>query len=211
MTSNRLLIELLKFAGTYIIGVLFFIIVFAIFQTDGGQLSDVKVRLAGTIPFAIAVLFYVFSSYNRIIRAREKVLSGMSDIGISEKRASKLYLQATDAIQKFLSHESDTQKEVSRIRSEKSNTNASNDISIKSSMELKAVIEAYPDLKAHQPVQKLLEEIVKSENFVSETKIKYNECVTNFNLLICSFPTNLGNVFLRLKKTDYYSEKESLD
>jgi LemA protein len=54
-----------------------------------------------------------------------------------------------------------------------------------------ALAESYPDLKANQTVQQLMEELSGTENKISFARQYYNDTATNLNTAVQSFPGNL--------------------
>jgi LemA protein len=51
-----------------------------------------------------------------------------------------------------------------------------------------AVVEAYPDLKANQTMQALMEELTSTENKISFARQAYNDSVMTYNTTRESFP-----------------------
>ena len=54
-----------------------------------------------------------------------------------------------------------------------------------------ALAEAYPDLKANQSVQQLMEELSSTENKICFARQYYNDTATSLNTAVQSFPGNL--------------------
>jgi LemA protein len=54
-----------------------------------------------------------------------------------------------------------------------------------------ALAEAYPDLKANQSVQQLMEELSSTENKIGFARQYYNDTATALNTAVQSFPGNL--------------------
>jgi LemA protein len=62
-----------------------------------------------------------------------------------------------------------------------------------------ALSESYPDLKANQTMEKLMEELTSTENRVSFARQSYNDSVMTYNTAIESFPDNLVAGFFRFQ------------
>ena len=59
-----------------------------------------------------------------------------------------------------------------------------------------AVAEAYPDLKANQTMNTLMEELTSTENKISFARQAYNDAVMSYNTRREVFPTNfIANTF----------------
>jgi LemA protein len=54
-----------------------------------------------------------------------------------------------------------------------------------------ALAESYPDLKANQTVQQLMEELSGTENKIGFARQYYNDTATSLNTAVQSFPGNL--------------------
>ena len=53
------------------------------------------------------------------------------------------------------------------------------------------VVEAYPELKANEPVHALTEELTSTENRISFARQRYNDLATKFNISRERFPAVL--------------------
>jgi LemA protein len=54
-----------------------------------------------------------------------------------------------------------------------------------------ALAESYPDLKANQSVQQLMEELATTENKIGFARQYYNDTATSLNTAVQSFPGNM--------------------
>ena len=56
---------------------------------------------------------------------------------------------------------------------------------------VRAVAEQYPDLKANETMNRLMEELTSTENKISFARQAYNDAVTNYNTARETFPSNM--------------------
>jgi len=75
---------------------------------------------------------------------------------------------------------------------------------------LMVVVERYPDLKANQSFQKLMDELSGTENRIAVERKRYNEAVGIYNILVSRFPGNIvASLFSFEKKQEaYFKAKE---
>jgi LemA protein len=64
-----------------------------------------------------------------------------------------------------------------------------------------AVAENYPDLKANETIQQLMEELSSTENRVSFARQAFNDTVMAYNIFREQFPNNIISGFFAFKPT----------
>jgi LemA protein len=74
----------------------------------------------------------------------------------------------------------------------------------KALVNLMAVAENYPDLKANDGFQNLQKELASVEDEIQLSRRYYNGTARNLNILIESFPSNLVAGFFQYDKKDYF-------
>jgi len=76
---------------------------------------------------------------------------------------------------------------------------------------LMALAEAYPDLKATQPVQDLIDKLAVTEDRIADSKKEYNAACEQFNQYRTTFPGNVFAFAYRYKFIDYIGLDENAD
>jgi len=71
------------------------------------------------------------------------------------------------------------------------------------------VVENYPQLKSNEAFMGLMDEIAGTENRLSTARMRYNDAVRDFNVMVKVFPTNLYAGMLGFKEAAYYQIQES--
>lgn len=209
MKTKNLTFEIIKIIISFFAGWIAFIVIFSVFTPELEELSDFHTKLSGLLSIVVAIVFSIITNYNKVFRLREIVKARLSSIEVEQKKGKKLINQAIDVMNRYMQHEKDTHQNVAKYRSSAFGVNTSNNFeAIKRSNDFQGLIEHYPDLKANTGVQQLLNEIINSENAVSEAKKLYNNVVTEYNSVIHSFPLNITRSFMKLSDMDYYSEPE---
>ena len=74
---------------------------------------------------------------------------------------------------------------------------------------LLVVVENYPQLKSQEAFQQLMDELAGTENRLATERMRYNQEVQGFNVLVQRFPTNLYAAMFHFEKAPYYEVPES--
>lgn len=157
-----------------------------------------------------SIALYAILIYNRLIRDKNTVLAGWSDIDVQLKRRHDLLPKLIDAVKQYASYESKTLEAVTLLRQK---SNQTTDIRDKAHIEselhvsihrLIAVAEDYPDLKANESFQHLLKNITEIEEHIQYARRFYNGAVKNLNIRIDSFPDMLIARPLKFKPAEFF-------
>ena len=143
------------------------------------------------------VLVFIWSTYNQLVTARQKVKNAWSQIDVQLQRRFDLIPNFVETVKGYMAHEKDTLAKVTELRTswanagtidEKAELNNQLSGALKTIM---AVSENYPDLKANQNFLELQEELRNTENKISFSRQFYNDSVTMYNTKLEVFPSNL--------------------
>ena len=135
--------------------------------------------------------------YNRLIRSRNRVSTGWSDIDVQLQRRHDLIPQLVKAVDAYAKYERATIEAVTALRAEAIQVV---DIEARGKVEeqlstgvsrLLALAESYPDLKANENFMKLQAELVETENYLQFARRYYNGSVRDYNTLTQTVPSNL--------------------
>jgi len=153
------------------------------------------------IVIAVLVLI-VIKLYNYLVKLRQKVRNGWSQIDVQLQRRFDLIPNLVDTVKGYMAHESSVLEKVTELRSSwanatsiKEKSNLDNELSgaLKTIM---AVSENYPDLKANQNFSQLQEELQNTENKIAFSRQFYNDVATKYNTKIEVVPSNIiANMF----------------
>lgn len=154
------------------------------------------------------VVFWAVGAYNRLIRLRNEITNAFAQIDVQLKRRHDLIPNLVEVARKFLEHERDTLERVTAARAQviaaanlvKSRPNQAGPIQSLSMAEgvlanamaqFKAVVEAYPELKADQTMRDLSEELTHTENKVAFSRQLFNDVTLDYNNAAHQFPANI--------------------
>lgn len=146
---------------------------------------------AALIGIAILVAFIVMiggifvSTNNRAISLEEQVLSAESNIQVQEKRRTDLIYNLADCVKQYDSHEAETLIGVVEAREDGGDADVEN-----ISIQIKALAEAYPELKSNENYKELMNELAITENKIAEYRNAYNNEVRSYNKYVKKLPNN---------------------
>lgn len=176
------------------------------------------------------LVFWAVGAYNRLVRLRNDIANAFAQIDVQLKRRHDLIPNLVEVARKYLAHERETLERVTAARAQviaaadmvKSRPNQSGPIKslgmaegvLASAMgSFRAVIEAYPELKADQTLRELSEELTHTENKVAFSRQLFNDATLDYNNAAHQFPTNIvAGVFgfrtaAMLQSTTHESER----
>ena len=144
-----------------------------------------------------AVVLFVVSIYNSLIKLRNQVKNAWSQIDVQLKRRHDLIPNLIETVKGYMDHERDTLENITKARSQAVQAEGVGD-KAKAEGELtqalgkfNLVVENYPDLKANQNFLALQEELTSTENKISFSRQSYNDQVLFYNNKIQMFPSNI--------------------
>lgn len=157
------------------------------------------------IVFAIILLIggLFISSNNKAIFLEEQINAAQADINVAEKRRYDLVFNLVDAVQSYQDYEGETMESIVSARNSMEHGDVEG-----AQIEITAVAEAYPELKANENYKQLMNELALTENQIAQYRNNYNEQVRSYNKMARSFPNNiilniLGYEAIDTTYTDY--------
>ena len=163
----------------------------------------------------IALLaFYVISTYNGLIQARNKVKDQFSQIDVQLKRRFDLIPNLVETVKGYAKHESETLEKVIQARNNYANAKteaekveASNEMS-RGVMNIMALAESYPELKANTNFMDLQNQLKEVEDKIGYARQFYNDTVLMYNNKVEMFPGNLIASMFNFKKEVFFEANE---
>jgi LemA protein len=144
----------------------------------------------------VAVLAFVLA-YNRLVRERQRVENGWSQIDVQLRRRYDLIPNLVETVKGYAGHEREVFEDVTQARSAAmgaqgvgAQAQAENQVTAGLN-KLIAVAENYPDLKASENFLALQEELTGTESKIAYARQFYNDQVMRLNTAIQSFPSSV--------------------
>lgn len=158
---------------------------------------------------AIAIFFfYGISIYNRLVKLKTMVEEAWSSIDVMLKKRHDLIPNLVETVKGYATHERATLDSITRARAAAMGANTIQEKEVaeknlsQAMMNLNAVAEQYPDLKANTNFLQLQGELSALEGDIEKSRRYYNGTVRENNILVDTFPSNiLANIFKFTKST----------
>jgi LemA protein len=155
-----------------------------------------------------AIVIYLVVIYNKLVSLRNQFKNGFAQIDVQLQRRHDLIPNLVEAAKAYLQHEKSTLTQVMEARNNavSAQEDAAKDpgdgnkikklgsaenMLTKALANFYAVSENYPELKANETIQQLMEELSSTENRVSFARQAYNDGVMHYNIFREKFPNNL--------------------
>ncbi|MDW3212816.1 MAG: LemA family protein [Ilumatobacteraceae bacterium] len=163
----------------------------------------------------VALVAYLISAYNGLIRRRNQIENAWSQIDVQLKRRLDLIPNLVETVKGYAAHEKETLDAVIQARNASvaastphEQANAENMLEGTLSR-LFALSEAYPDLKANQNFLALQEELTATEGRVAYSRQFYNDSVLAYNNKLQQFPTMYFAKMLKFERREYFEADEA--
>lgn len=158
------------------------------------------ILIIGVIVLLIA--FYAVGVYNKLVKLKTLVEEAWSGIDVQLKKRYSLIPNLVETVKGYAKHELETFEKVVLARNQAQNATtveghqaAENQLN-KALVNLFALSEQYPELKANQNFLQLQDELSVIEQDLEKSRRYYNGTVREKNILVDSFPSNiLANIF----------------
>ena len=160
------------------------------------------------------ILVWLASTYNGLVRSRNRVDEAWSDIEVQLKRRYDLIPNLVSAVKGYAAHESGVFEKVTEARTRAMGTQNPHDKLAAENMltgalkSLFAVAENYPDLKANQNFLSLQGDLTDTENKIQASRRFYNGNVRDFNTKLQVFPTNIIASLLGFSSREFFDIDE---
>jgi LemA protein len=160
----------------------------------------------------VVVLGLIFAGlYNGLVKLRNVVQESWAQIDVELKRRHDLIGNLVETVKGYAAHERGTLDEVTRARAAAMAPNQGPAQAAQSEGELsralvnlQAVSEAYPDLKANQNFMALQSELSSTEDRIAGARRYYNANVRALNTKVETLPTNFIAGMAGVAKAEYF-------
>ena len=163
----------------------------------------------------VALVIYLISAYNGLIRRRNQIENAWSQIDVQLKRRLDLIPNLVETVKGYAAHEKETLDAVIRARNASVAANTPGEQAQAENVlegtlnRLFALGEAYPDLKANQNFLALQEELTATEGRVAYARQFYNDSVLEYNNKLQQFPTMYFAKMLNFERREYFEDDEA--
>ncbi|HIV71949.1 MAG TPA: LemA family protein [Candidatus Aquabacterium excrementipullorum] len=161
-----------------------------------------------TLAVLALLIFWAVGAYNRLVRLRNAITNAFAQIDVQIKRRHDLIPNLVDVARKYLEHERETLERVTAARNQAiaaadlvrarpgqagpvKSLALAEEVLASAMKGFNAVVEAYPELKADETLQRLSEELTHTENKVAFARQLFNDATLDYNNGAQQFPTNV--------------------
>ncbi|GGY70914.1 LemA family protein [Marinobacter zhanjiangensis] len=173
--------------------------------------------LIGLAVIAIAVI-YIVAIYNKLVSYRNQFKNSFAQIDVQLQRRHDLIPNLVESAKAYMSHERGTLTQVMEARNgavdaqkdaatdpgeagKMKKLGSAENMLTQALANFYAVSENYPELKANETVQQLMEELSSTENRVAFSRQAYNDSVMSYNIQREKFPNNIVAGMFSFKPT----------
>src|SRR5438132_4552886 len=159
---------------------------------------------------AIAAMPLTGCSYNTFVSQEEAIKGQWAQVENQLQRRNDLIPNLVETTKGFAQHEESVYKDIAESRSkllaaktpEESIAAANRQTSALG--RLLAVVENYPQLKANEQFNRLMDELAGTENRLATERMRYNERVQEYNTSRRQFPANLTAKMFGFKEYPFF-------
>jgi LemA protein len=162
------------------------------------------------IGLVLLAVFYGIGIYNRLVSLKTLVSEAWNNIDVQLKKRYNLIPNLVETVKGYASHEKETFENVTKARNQAQNATtvegqqtAENQLN-RSLLNLFAVAEQYPELKANENFLNLQKELTVIESDIEKSRRYYNGTTRDYNILIDSFPSNIIAGMTKFSKAAFF-------
>jgi LemA protein len=169
------------------------------------------------ISVVVLLAFFLVGTYNKLVRLRNAVQEGLSQIDVQLQRRNDLIPNLVETVKGYAAHEKDALEAVIAARAQSLTANTLGEKAVASDAvtgalkSLFALAEAYPELKASENFLMLQEELASTENRIGFARQRYNDQVRALNTAVESIPTNIIAKIAKFSRAEYFDAGDSAD
>src|SRR3954471_6058105 len=149
-------------------------------------------------------------SYNKFVGQEEAVKAQWAQVENQLQRRNDLIPNLVETTKGFAQHEESVYKDIAEARSRLLAAKTPDESIAAANQQtsalgrLLAVVESYPQLKANEQFNRLMDELAGTENRLSVERMRYNERVQEYNTARGQFPSNMTAKMFGFKEYPFF-------
>jgi len=166
------------------------------------------------IALIAAVVGFVVVGFNKLRTTDISAQEALGGIDVQLTRRADLIPNLVETVKGYAAHESGVFEEVTKARAGVQAAAAGDDVPAKAAADaalgqalvnLNAVAEAYPDLKANASFLELQTQLAETEDQIAFARSFYNDAVATLNKLVATIPWLLLTGIAGVSKREFYN------
>jgi LemA protein len=166
--------------------------------------------VARLLLFSLAVFPLAGCSYNKFVGQEEAIKSQWAQVENQLQRRNDLIPNLVETVKGYAAHEEGVYKDIAdsraRLLAAKSPEETIQAANQQTSAlgRLLAIAENYPNLKANEQFNRLMDELSGTENRIAVERMRYNQRVQEYNTSRREFPANLTAKMFGFKEYPFF-------
>ena len=162
------------------------------------------------VVLAIAALPLTGCSYNRFVGQEEAIKSQWAQVENQLQRRNDLIPNLVETVKGYAAHEEGVFKEIAEARSRLLGAKSPEETIAAANQQSSAlgrllvIAENYPQLRANEQFNRLMDELSGTENRIAVERMRYNERVQEYNTSRRQFPANVTAKVFSFKEYPFF-------
>jgi LemA protein len=149
-------------------------------------------------------------SYNKFVSQEEAIKTQWAQVQNQLQRRNDLIPNLVETTKGYAQHEEDVYKDIADARSKLLAAKSPEETIQAANQQtsalgrLLAVVENYPQLKADEQFNRLMDELSGTENRIAVERMRYNQAVQEYNVSRRQFPSNITAKLFSFKEYPFF-------
>jgi LemA protein len=173
-------------------------------------LMNSRRRAALLVLVGLAAFPLTGCSYNKFVSQEEAVKAQWAQVQNQLQRRNDLIPNLVETVKGYATHEEGVFKDIADSRSKLLNAKSPDETIAAANQQTNAlgrllvVVENYPNLKANEQFNGLMDELSGTENRIATERMRYNEKVQEYNTSRRQFPANITARMFSFKEYPFF-------
>jgi len=149
-------------------------------------------------------------SYNRFVSQEEAIKAQWAQVENQLQRRNDLIPNLVETVKGYAEHEEGVYKDIADARARLLAARSPDETIAAANQQstalgrLLAVVENYPQLRANEQFNRLMDELSGTENRIATERMRYNERIQEYNTARRQFPANITAAIFRFKDYSFF-------
>jgi LemA protein len=167
-------------------------------------------RLVGILALALVALPLAGCSYNKFVSQDEAIKAQWGQVQNQLQRRNDLIPNLVETVKGYAAHEEGVFKDIADSRAKLLAAKSPEETMAAANQQtgalgrLLAISENYPQLKANEQFNRLMDELSGTENRIAVERMRYNEKIQDYDAARRQFPGNLTAKMFGFKEYPYF-------